>query len=113
MNAGQLVSRLTRKSRSNFYYAFLLLPRPQREAMYAVYAFCRIVDDVVDAGGDPQVQRKALAHWRREVRRCFEGTPEEPVTQRLAEAVRAFPISRAALEEIINGVEMDLDRSGY
>ena len=113
MNAGQLVSRLTRKSRSNFYYAFLLLPRPQREAMYAVYAFCRIVDDVVDAGGDPEVQRKALAHWRREVARCYEGAPEEPVTQRLSQAVRAYPIPRAALEEIINGVEMDLDRSSY
>ncbi len=113
MSAGQLVSRLTRKSRSNFYYAFLLLPRPQREAMYAVYAFCRIVDDVVDMGGDPEVQRKELAHWRREVARCYEGTPEEPVTQRLAHAVRAYPIPRVALEEIINGVEMDLDRSSY
>ncbi len=113
MNAGRIVSRLTRKSRSNFYYAFLLLPRAQREAMYAVYAFCRIVDDVVDAGGDPEAQRRALAHWRREVAGCFDGTPEEPVTQRLAQAVRAFPIPRAALEEIISGVEMDLDRSRY
>jgi len=113
VNSGRLVSRLTRKSRTNFYYAFLLLPRPQREAMYAVYAFCRIVDDVVDAGGDPEIQRRALAHWRREVARCFEGTPEEPVTQRLCQAVRAYPIPRAALEEIINGVEMDLDRSSY
>ncbi len=113
MNAGQLVSRLTRKSRSNFYYAFVLLPRPQREAIYAVYAFCRIVDDVVDIGRDPALQRRELAHWRRELARCFEGTPEEPVTQRLRQVVRAYPIPRAALEEILNGVEMDLDRTGY
>ncbi len=113
MNATQTCSALTRKSRSNFYYAFLFLPRPQREAMYAIYAFCRIVDDVVDLGGDPEVQRKELDHWRREVARCFEGTPEERVTQRLAQAIRTYPIPRVALEEIISGVEMDLDRSAY
>jgi len=113
MNATQFCSALTKKSRSNFYYAFLFLPRPQREAIYTVYAFCRIVDDVVDLGRDPEVQRKELAHWRREVARCYEGTPEEPVAQRLAQVVRAYPIPRAALEEIINGVEMDLDRSAY
>jgi phytoene synthase len=113
MNATEFCSTLTRKSRSNFYYAFLFLPRPQREAIYAVYAFCRIVDDVVDLGRDPEVQRKELAYWRREVARCFEGTPEEPVAQRLSQVVRAYPIPRAALEEIINGVEMDLERSAY
>ena len=113
MNATEFCSTLTRNSRSNFYYAFLFLPRRQREAIYAVYAFCRIVDDVVDLGRDPEVQRKELAHWRREVARCFEGAPEEPVTQRLAQVVRTFPIPRAVLEEIINGVEMDLERSTY
>ena len=113
MNAAEFCSTLTRRSRSNFYYAFLFLPRPQREAIYAVYAFCRIVDDVVDLGRDPEVQRKELAHWRREVARCFEGIPEEAVAQRLAHAVRTYSIPRVALEEIINGVEMDLDRSAY
>src|SRR5713101_5430562 len=50
MNPTKFVSRLTRKSRSNFFYAFLCLPRPQREALYAVYAFCRIVDDASAVG---------------------------------------------------------------
>lgn len=113
MNAAEICSALTRRSRSNFYYAFLFLPRPQREALYAVYAFCRIVDDLVDLGGDPRAQREGLRRWRRELARCFEGAPAEPVAQRLAEAVRAYPIPRAALEEIVNGVEMDLDRSAY
>lgn len=113
MNATEFCSALTRKSRSNFYYAFRFLPRPQREAIYAVYAFCRIVDDVVDLGRDPDVQRKELAHWRREVARCFEGAPEEPVAQRLAAAIRTYSIPRRALEEIVNGVEMDLTRSTY
>src|SRR5512138_473208 len=113
MNPTQFVSRLTRKSRSNFFYAFLCLPRRQREAIYAVYAFCRIVDDAVDIGHDRAAQRKELERWRAEIVQVFEGTPEHPAAQRLHEAVRLFKIPREALNEIIAGVEMDLDRSTY
>jgi phytoene synthase len=113
MNPTQFVSRLTRKSRSNFFYAFLCLPRPQREAIYAVYAFCRIVDDAVDVGHDRAAQRKELERWRGEIALVFEGRPEHPAAQRLQEAVRLFRIPREALNEIIAGVEMDLDRSTY
>jgi 15-cis-phytoene synthase len=109
----QFVSRLTRKSRSNFFYAFLCLPRPQREAIYAVYAFCRIVDDAVDIGHDRAAQRKELERWRAEIVQVFEGRPNHPAAQRLQEAVRLFKIPREALNEIIAGVEMDLDRSTY
>jgi 15-cis-phytoene synthase len=113
MNPTQFVSRLTRKSRSNFFYAFLCLPRPQREAIYAVYAFCRIVDDAVDVGHDRAAQRKELERWRGEIALVFEGRPQHPAAQRLQEAVRLFRIPREALNEIIAGVEMDLDRSTY
>ncbi len=113
MNAGQFVSRLTRRSRSNFFYAFLCLPRPQREAIYAVYAFCRIVDDAVDLGHDREAQRRELAHWREEIARVYGGKPEHPAAQRLQQALQLFPIPRAALEEIIAGVEMDLDHATY
>jgi len=113
MNPTQFVSKLTRKSRSNFFYAFLCLPRPQREAIYAVYAFCRIVDDAVDVGHDRAAQRKELERWRGEIAEVFEGRPGHPAAQRLQEAVRLFRIPREALNEIIAGVEMDLDRSTY
>ena len=113
MNPARFVSRLTRKSRSSFFYAFLSLPRPQREALYAVYAFCRIVDDTVDVGQDRAAQRKELERWRAEITQVFEGSPEHPAAHRLQEAVKLFPIPRAALNEIIAGVEMDLDRSTY
>lgn len=113
MNAGQFVSRLTRKSRSNFFYAFLCLPRAQREAIYACYAFCRIVDDAVDLGQDRAAQRAELQRWRDEIARVYEGRPEHPAGQRLQVAVRQFPIPRAALEEIIAGVEMDMDHPTY
>ena len=113
MNPTKFVSRLTRKSRSNFFYAFLCLPRPQREALYAVYAFCRIVDDAVDVGQDQAAKRKELERWRAEIAQVFDGSPAHPAAQRLQEAVKLFPIPREALNEIIAGVEMDLDRSSY
>jgi len=113
VNAGQFVSRLTRKSRSNFFYAFLCLPRAQREAIYACYAFCRIVDDAVDLGQDRAAQRAELRRWRDEIARVYEGQPEHPAGQRLQVAVRQFPIPRVALEEIIAGVEMDMDHPTY
>ena len=119
MSLADLAARVTRKSRSNFYYAFLTLPRPRREALYAVYAFCRTVDDVADLGGErgagPSAQRRELQRWREDVARCYEpgGVPEHPIARRLQAAVRRFPIPRSALEAIIAGVEMDLDRVAY
>jgi len=113
VNAGQFVSRLTRRSRSNFFFAFLCLPRAQREAIFAVYAFCRIVDDAVDLGSDREEQRRQLEEWREEIARVYEGVPRHPAAERLQEAVRRFSIPRAVLLEIIAGVEMDLDHAGY
>jgi 15-cis-phytoene synthase len=116
---GRLAARLTRKSRSNFYYAFLTLPRRRREALYAVYAFCRTVDDVADLaderGLDRAAQRTELERWRRDVALCYApgGRPENPIAAGLAEAVRAFAIPREALLAIIEGVEMDLDQVRY
>ena len=112
MSLGSLSASLTRRSRSNFYYAFLTLPRPRRDALYAVYAFCRTVDDVADLGRDPEAQRAQLAGWREDVARCFQPgpPPAHPIARQLADAVRAYPIPRAALEAIIEGCEMDLAR---
>jgi 15-cis-phytoene synthase len=114
-----LVSRLTRRSRSNFYYAFLTLPRPRREALYAVYAFCRTVDDIADVGqergADVATLRGQLAGWRDEIARCYaaDDTPRHPIAQGLAVAVRRYPIPREALIAIIDGVAMDLDGVVY
>ena len=115
MSLTSLSARLTRRSRSNFYYAFLALPRPRREALYAVYAFCRTVDDIADQGGDLDAARVALRRWREEVACCYASgaEPEHPIARQLAEAVRAFPIPRTALEAIIEGCEMDLSHVVY
>ncbi len=114
MNAAELVATLTRRSGSNFYYSFLFLPRRKREAMYALYAFCRTVDDAVDQGaGTPSDQRRALAEWRAELRRVYGGRPTQPIATRLAEMVRMYPIPREHLEAILDGVEMDIEKRRY
>src|SRR5437667_8876813 len=116
MTGANLVARLTRRSRSNFYYAFLALPKRRRDALYAVYAFCRTVDDIADLGGeggtDRADQRRALERWRRDVALCYEpgGRPADPIASRLAEAVRAFAIPRDALLAIVDGGELDRDQ---
>ncbi|HEX5815637.1 MAG TPA: presqualene diphosphate synthase HpnD [Methylomirabilota bacterium] len=114
MSLASLSSRVTRRSRSNFFFAFLALPRPRRDALYAVYAFCRTVDDIADLGTDPGAQRAGLAQWRAEIARCYDGgVPEHPIAQQLAGAVRDFRLPRAALEAIVDGCEMDLTRATY
>jgi phytoene synthase len=114
MNAADLSAALARRSGSNFYYSFLFLPRPKREAIYALYAFCRTVDDAVDhGGGTPGEQRRVLAEWRAELARAYESRPTRPIAVHLAEVVGAFPVQRQHLEAILDGVEMDIDKRRY
>ncbi|MDA8107127.1 MAG: presqualene diphosphate synthase HpnD [Betaproteobacteria bacterium] len=100
-------------SGSSFYYAFLFLPPERRRAITALYAFCREVDDVVDECSDAQLARTKLAWWRAEVANLFAGQAQHPVTRALAPALEPFGITAARLNEIIDGVEMDLSRSRY
>jgi 15-cis-phytoene synthase len=106
-------SQLTRKSRSNFYYSFLFLSKEKREAMYAVYAFCRSVDDVADGGAPVREKQVLLDEWRREIDRCYAGEPTHPITVKLAQSIQKFPIAKEHFEELINGVEMDLTHNRY
>jgi phytoene synthase len=106
-------AQLTRKSRSNFYYAFLFLAREKRQALYAVYAFCRSVDDVADGNISAGDKPMLLDAWRRELDRCYEGKPQHPITVKLAQSLRQFPIPKEHFEELIAGVEMDLTHARY
>ena len=101
------------KSGSSFYYSFLFLPPQQRQAITALYAFCREVDDVVDECADTHVARIKLQWWREEVGRIFAGTSQHPVGQALASATATYDLPQEHFLEIINGMEMDLDHQGY
>jgi phytoene synthase len=97
---------MTRKT--SFYYSFLALPKPKREAITAVFDICRAIDDAVDLESDPARQQAALAHWRREVARVFEGgAPETPEGRALQPFVEPCHLPREQFDLLIDGVAMD------
>jgi len=100
-------------SGSSFYYSFLFLPLPKRQAITALYAFCREVDDVVDECSDVALARTKLAWWRSEIANLYAGNPQHPVTQALQPAVSEFNLAEEHFLEIIDGMEMDLDQNRY
>lgn len=103
----------TRQSGTSFYYAFRLLPAPQRDAIYTVYSLCREIDDVVDRPEAGTDERAALRSWRHELDSCYNGTPTHPITRNLQRVLRTFPIPRQYFHQLIDGVEMDLHRTRY
>src|SRR5204863_3430562 len=110
-------AQLTAASGSNFYLAFLPMPADRRDGIFAVYAFCRVVDDIVDepeAGVEP---RQELDAWRDRVRRITRGVPlsadDHPVAIGLECTHQRFGLREDDLLAVIDGVEMDLDLSRY
>ena len=100
-------------SGSSFYYSFLFLPPEKRRAITAFYAYCREVDDVADEASDAAVARAKLAWWRTEVANLLAGHPSHPVTRALAPFVAPMGIDGARMNEIIDGMEMDLTHHRY
>lgn len=108
--------QITRKSASNLALAFILLPREKREAMSALYAFCREVDDIADEVNLPIEDRRAqLQAWREDLRRVFVHghSPEFPVNRDLRSILPCYPLKQELFEELLNGVEMDLNVKRY
>jgi phytoene synthase len=101
------------QSGSSFYYSFRLLAPERRSAITALYAYCREVDDVVDEVHEPNVARTKLAWWRSEVDRIYDGAPQHPVAQALQAAIARYPLERAHLLRVIDGMQMDLERTRY
>jgi phytoene synthase len=101
------------QSGSSFAFSFRFLPPPRRQAITAVYAFCREVDDVVDEVTDPAVARTKLAWWRREIGAVFGGTPQHPVAAALAAVVGKYALPREHFDAIIDGMGMDLEQNRY
>lgn len=113
MTPDQYCQEKAAQSGSSFYYSFLFLPPERRRAITALYAFCREVDDVVDEVTDANVARAKLGWWRAEVANLFDGSPQHPVTKALQPAVLDYGVTRARLDNIIDGMEMDLMHHRY
>jgi len=111
----------TAASGSSFYYSFMFLPPLQRRAITALYAFCREVDDVVDEVTEDRVARLKLDWWRNQVALAFgaadaappTGEAQHPVTRALIPIIAPFALPREPFDEIIDGMQMDLDFNRY
>ena len=101
------VRAVTERSGTSFFWAMRLLPVERRDAMFAIYAFCREVDDIADEGGSVDEKRAALAEWRREIDRLYAGKPQYPTTCALMRAVREYDLRREDFLAVIDGMEMD------
>ncbi len=92
---------------TSFYWAMRLLPEARRDAMYAIYAFCREVDDIADSDEPETAKRDALAAWRREIDAIFAGTSALDLGRILAADAAKFHLRRADFLAVIDGMEMD------
>ena len=102
------VRAVTVASGSSFYWAMRFLPRTRREAMFAIYAFCREVDDIADDAGTPDDKRQRLDKWREEIGALYAGNPETLTARALAEPIRRFGMRREDFLAVIDGMQMDL-----
>jgi len=106
---------ITRKSASNLALAFVLLPKAKREAMCALYAFCREVDDIADDQALPlEERRQRLAAWRADLQRaCGAAPPHFPLNRELQPVIRQYHLPFEQFDQLLCGVEMDLDIHRY
>jgi phytoene synthase len=106
---------ITQKSASNLALAFVMLPRPKRDAMSALYAFCREVDDVADEETRPVAERREqLSAWREDIRRaCENKSPQFPLNQEFQPVIQQYGLRFELFDELIKGCEMDLDTLRY
>jgi len=98
-------------SSSNFRWGILFMPREQRDAVKAIYRFCRVADDAADL--DPEKGKAGITRWREELDHCFKGRPRDPVMQELLPFIKTYQLKRPYFDKILDGMDMDLTRRRY
>ena len=104
---------ITAKSKSNFSSSFFFLPSKKREAIRRVYAFFRVVDDVVDEETDPVRQKTLLNRWQQEIIRTYQGLTIVPLMKELKSSIDRFVIPQEYFLKLLEGCEMDLTKRRY
>ena len=122
---------IARAAHSNFYYAFYLLPKPKRNALAALYAFMRLIDDVSDEGQDLAVKQRGLARWRAALDQAITGQEQvfdgnaavvspaatlpgaEQILPALVDTMQRYNMPARYLHDLISGAEMDLTVRSY
>ena len=113
MSPDQYCRQKVIKSGSSFYYSFLFLNDRQRQAITALYAFCREVDDIVDNTSDIALAATQLDWWRQEIARLYTGKATHPISIALTSAIAHYPLQQTYFLAIIDGMEMDLQQQTY
>ncbi|HCI78136.1 MAG TPA: squalene synthase [Ktedonobacter sp.] len=118
--------QVTRKASKTFYWGSIFLPQPKRQAIWAVYALCRVVDDIVDeieSTHTPRVghlvgslaPQRALDDWRNALQRLYQrgGCGDDPIQLAWSDMLSHYPIPLSPLMELLDGVEMDMMTNRY
>ena len=113
MTPQEYCAQKTAQSGSSFYYSFLFLEKNKRDAITALYAFCREVDDIVDGPSDEHVARSKLSWWSHEIDAMWSGSPLHPVTQALCPFIEPYKLEKKHFKLIIDGMLMDLEKKQY
>jgi squalene synthase HpnD len=113
LNAAQAdldaIEAIVRAAGTSFYRGMRVLPPDRRHAMYAIYAFCRMVDDIADEDDAFDAKQPRLAAWRERVAALYRGESDGPVTRVLVTAVQHFGLRRDDFLAVIDGMEMDAE----
>ena len=103
------VRRLVESAGTSFFWAMRLLERDKREAMYAIYAYCREIDDIADEGGTREEKRLALDGWREEIAALYDGRPTRPISRALLTPLARYHLPQKPFHDLIDGMEMDAE----
>ena len=103
------VETIVRSAGTSFYRGMRVLPPDRRHAMYAIYAFCRMVDDIADEDGAFAAKLPQLTAWRERVAALYRGQSDGPVTRVLVAAVQSFGLRQEDFLAVIDGMQMDAE----
>ena len=104
-----LVERLVRRAGTSFYRGMKVLPPDRRAAMYAIYAFCRSVDDIADEPASLTARQAGLDAWRARIAALYAGRAEDAVCRVLLAAVKRYGLRREDFLAVIDGMAMDAE----
>ncbi len=113
MTPQEYCKQKTKQSHSSFLSAFIFLSKNKKNALTALYAFCREVDDVADECKEYEVGKNKLDWWREEIDRLYNHNPQHPITKALKPFIDQYELNQAYFIEIIDGMEMDLNFNRY
>ena len=112
-DASKFADKITKQSKTSFYYTFLFLPKQKRDAMNTIYSFCRISDDIVDEDLPIQTKEINLREWEANLKAAENQTTKDPYFQKISEILDRFKIPYHLLFDLISGMRMDLVQSNY